>query len=84
MLSSDWVYAEYSTALNSGIALQKKYSAISLNSWSFLALQAKRHLVFVYHTTFQQKSAQSTWSDMETQQEIANAFLNFMDFKPWP
>jgi len=43
--------------------------------------RSDKSTIFVYHTGFQKKSDKNAWSDEDTQEAIAAAFLDFMEVK---
>lgn len=81
MLSSGWVYAEFNADTKQLDTTSKEAQRHKFQLMVIPGSTSQTSSVFVYHTAFQQKSGQSTWSDKETQQGIANAFLNFLDLE---
>ena len=79
MLNTEWVYAEYNTAA-SYLKTSKKDS--QRHKFQVLVIPGSagnKSSIFVYHTGFQQNSETAAWSDKNTQEDIAGAFLNFLD-----
>lgn len=79
MLNTEWVYAEYNTAA-SYLKTSKKDS--QRHKFQVLVIPGSagnKSSIFVYHTGFQQNSEEAAWSDKDTQEAIAGAFLNFLE-----
>jgi len=77
MLNTEWMYAEYNTAA-SYLKTSKKDS--QRHKFQVLVIPGSagnKSSIFVYHTGFQQNSEEIAWSDKDTQEAIAGAFLNF-------
>jgi hypothetical protein len=79
MLNTDWVYAEYDTKTSKLNTSKKDSQRHKFQVLVIPGSASNKSSIFVYHTSFQQNSGANKWSDENTQEAIAGAFLNFLD-----
>lgn len=81
MLNSKWFYAKFDSKTNQLNITSKEDQRHQFQLIVVPGSTRQTSSIFVYHTAFQQNSSQSQWSDKETRQEIAGAFLKTLDLK---
>lgn len=81
MLNTEWVYAEYDTETSSLDASKTDSQRHQFQVMVIPGARSDKSTLFVYHTGFQRNSGKKTWSDEDTQEAIAAAFLDFLDIK---
>ena len=79
MLNTEWVYAEYNTAASYLKSSKKDSQRHKFQVLVIPGSVGNKSSIFVYHTGFQQNSEEAAWSDKDTQEAIAGAFLNFLE-----
>lgn len=81
MLNSKWLYAKFDAKTKQLDISSKEDQRHQFQLIIVPGSTRQTSSIFVYHTAFQQNSSPSQWSDKETQQEIAGAFLKTLDLK---
>jgi len=81
MLNTEWVYAEYNTETSNLDTSKTESQRHQFQVMVIPGARSDKSTLFVYHTGFQRNSDKKTWSDEDTQEAIAAAFLDFLEVK---
>lgn len=81
MLNTEWVYAEYNAETSSLDTSKTESQRHKFQVMVIPGARSDKSTLFVYHTDFQRNSGNNTWSDEDTQEAIAAAFLDFLDIE---